>query len=366
MKGKLDHILRDGELLLLDSIGDAISIQDTNLEILYQNRQHIQLMGRHVGKKCYEAFQHRDSACPDCHLLKAFREKRTNRRTGSTNYSRRGRVHVEITSSPLMDAEGNVSAGIEAVRDITEQKLVDERLKAITCDLEQKTWKLMAANKELEAFNYTLSHDISNYLARISMAAETLAVDTSGVLNETGTFLLGSINESCEAMHGMIDAILRLSSAGQGAMAREDADLGQIAREVAEELKGQFPGHNVDFYAETGLAASGDLQLLRVMLRNLLGNAWKYTQGVPAPQVSFAMEEHDGKKVFAVRDNGVGFDMNESARLFKPFARLSSSAGHSGSGIGLATVRRIALCHGGDVWGEGAPGAGATFYFTLP
>ena len=102
------------------------------------------------------------------------------------------------------------------------------------------------------------------------------------------------------------------------------------------------------------------------MLRNLLGNAWKYTEGVPSPKVSITAEEHDGKLVFVVRDNGIGFDMGEAGRLFKPFSRLSSSEGVRGSGIGLATVRKIVLGHGGEIWGEGTPGKGAAFYFALP
>jgi signal transduction histidine kinase len=139
-----------------------------------------------------------------------------------------------------------------------------------------------------------------------------------------------------------------------------------LAREIAEELTIQYPGHSVDFAVGVDLVAFGDKQLLKVMLRNLLGNAWKYTQGVSDPRVSFTAEKHGEEKNFAVRDNGIGFDMKESGRLFKAFSRLSSSEGKEGSGIGLATVRRVILCHNGDIWAEGTPGKGATFYFTLP
>jgi signal transduction histidine kinase len=363
---QIEQFLQTGAASILDALGDAISIQDTNLKVIYQNPEHIRLMGDHSGKQCYEAYQHRDAACPGCHLLTALREKRTNRYIGSTQHSRRGLIHVEIISSPLMDADGNVVAGIEAVRDITEQKMFDEKLKAITCDLEQKSWKLMSANKELESFSYTLSHDIKNYLARIEIAADVLKNITADTLTDSGRFLLGSISDSCSDIEETIESILRLSSTGKSGINPDKVDLGALAREIAEELTIQYPGHSVDFAVGVDLVAFGDKQLLKVMLRNLLGNAWKYTQGVSDPRVSFTAEKHGEEKNFAVRDNGIGFDMKESGRLFKAFSRLSSSEGKEGSGIGLATVRRVILCHNGDIWAEGTPGKGATFYFTLP
>lgn len=366
MTWQLAQFLENGAISVLDALGDAISIQDTNLTVIYQNRQHIQLMGDQVGRKCYEAYQGRDAACPGCHLLTAFREKGTNRRIGSSHHSRRGLIHVEIISSPLMDADGNVVAGIEAVRDITEQKQLDERLKAITCDLEQKTWKLMSANKDLEAFSYTLSHDIKNYLSRIEVAAELLKDLAADSLADSDQSLFGSIMDACSGMEETIEAILRLSSTGSSEICHDEVDLGVLANEIAVELRSQYPEHSVDFTVEGGLGAIGDRQLLKVMLRNLLGNAWKFTKSTSDARVSFISEEHEGKKVFVVRDNGVGFDMNEAGRLFKPFSRLSSSLGTQGSGIGLATVRRVILCHNGEIWAEGGSGTGAAFFFTLP
>jgi signal transduction histidine kinase len=318
------------------------------------------------GKYCYEGYHHRDTACPECHLLASFREGRAKRRVTSTNHSRRGLLHVEIIASPLSDGNGTIIAGIEVVRDITERKLMDDKLNAITCDLEQKTWKLMAANKELESFSYTLSHDMKNSLARISLAADALTTVSAPSLDETGRFLLGTISESCHAMDEMIEAILRLSATTQGGISLDHVDLGPLAHEVALELRCQYPDHPVAFTAGDGLVTTGDRQLLKVMLRNLLGNSWKYTEGMASPTVSLSAEDHDAKIIFVVRDNGRGFDMHESERLFKPFSRLSGSAGTKGSGIGLATVRRIILCHGGEIWGEGRPGGGAEFYFALP
>lgn len=367
MTWKLEQFFQGGSLAVLESLGDSISIQDPELKIIYQNPRHMQMMGDHRGEFCYQAYHKRESVCPDCHLLKSFSEGRTTRRmTSNSNTLRGGVVHVEIIASPIRDENGTIVAGVEVVRDVTERRLMDEKLNAITCDLEQKTWKLMAANRELESFSYTLSHDMKNYLARVSVAADALTTVSSASLDETGRFLLANISDSCVAMEEMIEAILRLSSTGQGIMTQENVDLGRLAEEVAMELRCQYPDHPVSFMVGSGLSTRGDRQLLKVMLRNLLGNAWKYTEGGPDARVSFTAEEHDAKIVFVVRDNGRGFDMTETGKLFKPFSRLSGSAGTKGSGIGLATVRRIILCHGGEIWGEGTPGKGAEFYFALP
>ncbi len=366
MKWSIDQLMKSESVAILEAMGDAISIQDLQLKIIYQNPRHMQLMGNHLGRHCFDAYQCRDSACPGCHLLLAINSGNVHRSVGSFNHTERGTVHVEIISSPVRDDSGAIVAGIESLRDITERMLKDERLNAITSDLEQKTWSLMATNKELEAFSYTLSHDVKNYLSRISVAADALLECSALKSEKECDFMVRSIAEACSAMEEMIDAILILSSTGRGGIEEAEVSLSGLAQEIVVELRTLYPDHRVEFTVASGLVAVGDRQLLKVMLRNLLGNAWKYTEHTPLARVSFISEDHDGQPVFVIRDNGAGFDMQESGRLFKPFSRLSGAAGVKGTGIGLATVRRIIICHGGDVWGEGAPGKGASFYFTLP
>ena len=366
MKWQIEHFLQSEAVAILEAMGDAISIQDPVLKIIYQNPHHIKLMGNHLGRHCYEAYQHRDSACPDCHLLLTFKTGRVHRKIGSTKHSKRGFIHAEIISSPVRDADGKIVAGIEAVRDITERMLLNDKINAITTDLEQKTWRLMASNKELESFSYTLSHDVKNYLSRISVASQMLMDNSASEPGESNRLLAESISEACTAMEEMIDAILTLSSTGRNGIVLDEVNLASLAEEVATELRCQYPDHRVEFDVAAELVAIGDKQLLKLMLRNLLGNAWKYTENRPDARVSFFSEEHDDKPVFVIQDNGAGFDMKEAGRLFKPFSRLSGAKGVKGKGIGLATVRRIILCHGGDIWGQGTPGKGATFYFTLP
>lgn len=354
-----------GTLAVLEALGDAVSIQDTDLRVLYQNRSHRQLMGDQAGRYCYEAYQQRDSACPDCHLLRSFISGKTYRRETSTAHSQRGSIHVEIVSTPLKNAAGDIVAGIETVRDITEQKLLNERFAAITGDLEQKTWKLMAVNRELESFSYTLSHDIRNYIARIGMAAESLATGYAPLLDETGAFLVESVGESCGELEKLVESILILCRAGREGVVAEQVDLTALATEVVDELRLLFPDKPVAVSIAAGLSAIGDRQLLKVLLKNLFGNAWKYTAASDQPQVRFFAEEKKSGSVFVVSDNGCGFDMKEANRLFKPFSRLEGAKKVKGTGIGLATVKRVVEAHGGKVWGKGEPGKGASFYFTL-
>jgi len=366
MDWQLEQLLQSGAVSILDALGDAVSIQDFDLKVIYQNKRHMDLMGDQGGKFCFEGYQKRNSACSECHLLVALREGRVTRKICTTEHSRLGLIHVEIISSPLLDKNGTIVAGIEVVRDVTERTLLDDRYKAITCDLEEKTWKLMAANKELEAFSYTLSHDVRNYLSRISIAADSLSNEMTALDGSAAVFLVNSIIESVAAMDEMIDAILRLSAAGLGGIARDHVDMGCVAKEIALELRTVYPDHSVDLTVGTGLEVKGDRQLLKVMLRNLFGNAWKYTLPTPEARISFTAEEYGGKTIFVLRDNGVGFDMKESGRLFKPFSRLSNAVGIKGSGIGLATARRVILCHNGEIWAEGEPGKGSTFFFAIP
>jgi light-regulated signal transduction histidine kinase (bacteriophytochrome) len=223
----------------------------------------------------------------------------------------------------------------------------------------------MSANSELEKFSYTLSHDMRNYLARILMALHGLTTECAADLNETGRYFVTSIEDSCQELEELVDAILRLCSSNDAEVPRLEVDLSAVALEVAQELNSQYSRKKVDFTVAPGLVAFGDNMLLKAVLKNLLGNAWKYSQNSPHAKVSFCSEEHDGEVVYVVSDNGVGFDMIEADRLFKPFCRLSNSDGVKGMGIGLATVRRIIRSHGGEIWGKGERGMGATFYFTL-
>ena len=466
---------------ILEVLGDGISIQDAELRILYQNARHRQMAGDHSGEFCYRAYHQRETVCPGCQLVAAFSDGGVHVHE-SDQVGAQGRSVAEIISSPLRDSSGKIVAGIEAVRDITARKLLEERLRdqmaamessidgigildaaaqytylnqayaelygydrpeallgrswrelyaadeiarfeqsilpellregrwrgeasgrrrdgshfpqelslsvvpdgGIVCvvrdvtrhnqalaaiqqinrDLESRTAELQSANQELEAFGYSLSHDLRTFLTKISAAAQLLEADANSALGATGSDCLEVILTAIDGMDELIQAMLALSQVSRKELQIEEVALSELAAELILGLRLGEPQRRVDFVVTPGLVASGDRQLLRVVLDNLLSNAWKYTGAVEGSRIEFLAAERAGKQVFLVRDNGRGFDMNEASRLFKPFQRLSNVGKVPGTGIGLATVARIILRHGGEVWAEGSAD-GATFYFTL-
>ena len=244
--------------------------------------------------------------------------------------------------------------------------LMKTEIRKLKESLEQRAEELSATNQELEAFSYSLSHDIRQPLTRISLAAQLLEDEFSAKLDENGRFLVENIREAGEGMAELIKAMLVLSRISQSDMIRQEVDLGELVKYITTELQLQEPERTVELVMPPSLVAKGDEQLLKVALKNLLENAWKFTRTVPQPRIEIGVMDHDGKAVFFVRDNGAGFDMKDADKLFKPFQRLSNADEIPGTGIGLAIVQRIIHRHGGEIWGAGEPGKGATFFFTLP
>jgi signal transduction histidine kinase len=226
--------------------------------------------------------------------------------------------------------------------------------------------ELAAANQELESFSYTLSHDLRIPLTRVYASAQMIEESYGAHLDETGRILLDNLCKGCEGMEDLIEAILVLSNSVRKELHGEPLDLAAMARDIVEELKMADPERQVEVVVPDTLVCTGDRQLLRVALRNLLENAWKYTKGVAEPRIELGRTQHQGKPVFFVRDNGIGFNMQQAAKLFIPFKRLHDSSEYPGTGIGLATVQKIIQRHGGAIWGVGKDGEGATFYFSLP
>jgi signal transduction histidine kinase len=349
---------------VLESMGDAITMQDLDMRILYQNRAHIELMGEHLGEYCYAAYQQQGAVCPGCHLAQAFRDGMTHK-TEKNAQASHGLRFSEIICTPLRDGSGRIVAGIESVRDITERMRADLEVERMNCELELRALELAEANRELESFSYSLSHDLRSYLTRISTAQQIM--DQIPVAKERDLeYPLQIIEDSCREMEELIEAILTLSRLSRETMHRERISLSEMAQEVALLLQQEELGRQAVFSIPSGLQVMADRQLLRIVLENLLGNSWKYTRGIPVARIELGAGLQEGKRFFFVRDNGIGFDMAERDRLFKPFQRLQSAQGFPGTGVGLATVERAIQRHFGEVWGEGEPGKGATIYFTLP
>ena len=248
----------------------------------------------------------------------------------------------------------------EEVRRLNAQ--LEDRVRERTEDLLQRTAELKAANQELEAFAYSLAHDLRTPIRAISAFGAVLARNHGDQLGDQGRETLERIRRASARMGELIDAMLLLSQLTRRELSFTSVDLSAAAREVSEELRAVDPARRVEFVIEDGLETVGDQRLVRVLIRNLLGNAWKFTSTREHARIEVTRA---GAGVFAVRDNGVGFNMDFAGLLFKPFARLHREDEFPGIGVGLTTVERIVRRHGGAVWGEGRPGEGATFYFKL-
>lgn len=252
------------------------------------------------------------------------------------------------------------------IRDITARKRAEEKIEILNTDLAAQAAELEAANRELEAFSHTVSHDLRTPLTNISGYSQVVLDLCAARLNEQCRDYLQEIVKGTERMNQLIDTILNFSRLTRLEIIREPVNLCAMAKEIATELQAAEPGRKVTFTIADGMSVNGDPQLLRVMLENLLGNAWKYTCRRDTAVIELGMTEVEGKSACFVRDNGVGFDMTHVDSLFTPFQRLPGAGEFEGHGIGLATVQRIIQRHGGRVWAEGEAGKGATFYFTLP
>jgi signal transduction histidine kinase len=246
---------------------------------------------------------------------------------------------------------------LEAAEARAARELAETRAELIQ-ELERK-------NRELEAFSYSVSHDLRAPLRSIDGFSQVLLEDQFDRLDADGQRHLQQVRKSAQRMGELIDDLLELSRVGRAELHRAEVDLSALAREVASELQRREPERALELVIQPGLHADADARLLRIVFENLLGNAWKFTRKVPSARIEVGRAGNGAGAALFVRDNGAGFAMSYADKLFRPFQRLHTEAEFPGTGIGLATIQRIIDRHGGRAWAEGEVGRGAAFYFTL-
>ena len=342
---------------LLEAAPDAMVIVDADGRIALVNRQAERLFGytrdelhaQPVEILVPERFQlhhpaHRASYVHDARPrpMGAGNDLAGRRKDGSE-------FPAEISLSPMDTDDGRVI--IAAVRDVTARRAVERALEV--------------ANRELEAFTYSVAHDLRAPLRGMSGFAQVLLDNYQDRLDGDARDYLGEILANARRMSGLIDALLSLARVTRGELRRERIDLTAIARAAASRLAAAEPHRGVTVAIADGLWVDADPDLARTVVDNLLGNAWKFTSDAAAPRIEVGATGDGGRRALFVRDNGAGFDMAFAGKLFAPFQRLHTVAEFPGTGIGLASVQRILHRHGGEIWAEGRIDHGATFYFTF-
>ncbi len=356
---------------LVESAPDAIVICDTagrielinaQTEALFGYRRE-ELEGQALEMLVPERFRHQHVG-----LREGYADRPQTRPMGNGQelYARRkdgSEFPVLISLSPIRSDAG--LSIFSAIRDITSQRAAEQNIRELNARLTRQNAELKAVNQELEAFSYSVSHDLRAPLRAIDGFSRIL-VDEHGTQLDAGAGdLLHRVRRATQQMGRLIDDLLKLSRVTRSDLHLQEVDLSALVQEVLEGLRQQEPERSVDLVCAPDLAVQGDTKLLRIALDNLIGNAWKFTGQRDRARIEFGVREVAGAPAYCVADNGAGFDMAYSDKLFGAFQRLHDASEFPGTGVGLATVQRIIHKHGGRIWAEATVDAGATFCFSL-
>ena len=349
--------------MMLDHMPDQIYFKDVQSRFIRNSRSQAKALGlsdpaEAVGKSDFDFFPH---------AQKSFEIEQEIIQSGNPLVDQEEFVvwpdgsatWVSTTKAPLRDQNGKIIGTFGISRDITERKHTELEIQKAKLELE-------AANKELESFSYSVSHDLRAPLRSVDGFSQALLEDYGEILPPDGRNFLERIRSSTQRMAQLIDDLLDLSRVTRAPLKTAPVDISKLAENIATELKRQDAHRDVKFIIAQNLSASGDPRLLQIVLENLMSNAWKFTSKREVGEIEVGSRRENGETVYFIRDNGAGFDMTYVNKLFGAFQRLHAMTEFPGTGIGLATIQRIIQRHGGRVWAEGVVNQGATFFFTLP
>ena len=356
---------------IVSTIREPLLVLDSNLRIISANPSFYRVFSttsdETQGKLIYEVGNGEWNIPALRDLLENILPKNTSFENYEVDheFTNLGRRIMLLNPRRIHDEGSQTQKILLAIDDVTERKQAEEKINILNASLVQRATELEAANKELESFSYSVSHDLRAPLRSIDGFSQAVIEDYSGKLDPDGLEYLERIRASSQDMTQLIDDILDLSRITRTEIHLSKVNLSKLAQEVTIELKRLYPDRHVDFIITSGLEAYGDSHLLKLVFDNLLDNAFKFTGKRALGKVEFGAIQYNGEQAYFVRDNGAGFDMAHVDNLFKPFQRLHSKEEFPGTGIGLASVLNIVRRLGGKVWAEGQEDKGATFYFTL-
>ncbi len=378
---RAERSLRESEELIrtiAENSTHALVMMDAEGYGTYANRAWLQMTGLTAeaarSKPLHELVHHhhpdgRPFPRDECPIDRALPERTAVRGYEDRFFRSDGSSFPVVCSASPVVRDGRAVSTVLEVRDVTEEKAARAELLELKGELEERvrrrTAELAAANAELEAFSYSVSHDLRAPVRWVDAFSLALVEEYGDRLDDTARSYVGHIREAARRMAELIDALLRLSRITRAPLERAEVDLAATSREIASELAASDPGRRVEWAVADGLRCRADPRLVRVALDNLLRNAWKFTRTREVARIEVGASQLGGETVYFVRDNGVGFDMANAHKLFRTFERLHRAEEFEGTGVGLALVNRVVQRHGGRIWAEARRGEGAAFFFTL-